>query len=115
MKNIQKYQEQVFEKLKHYTGEETEFWFARELQGVLEYSEWRNFATVVHKAQRACANSGHEVSDHFVEVNKMVGLGSGAEREIDDIMLSMPEDPTLEKSIQQIEKEQKNIAPKDAK
>jgi DNA-damage-inducible protein D len=88
VKNIQKYQEQIFEKIKHYTEEGMEFWFARELQGVLEYSEWRNFTVVIHKAQTACTNSGHDAADHFVEVNKMVSLGSDAEREINDIMLS---------------------------
>lgn len=78
----------VFEDIKQYTDEGDEFWYARELQEVLEYSEWRNFNNVLEKAQIACNNSGNNSRDHFVEVNKMVDIGSGAEREIDDIMLS---------------------------
>jgi DNA-damage-inducible protein D len=88
VKDIRKFQEEIFEKIKHHTNEGVEFWFARELQDVLEYTEWRNFNIVIHRAQTACANSGHNAGDHFVEVNKMVDLGSGAEREIEDVMLS---------------------------
>jgi len=66
----------------------TEYWFARDLQHLLEYSEWRNFSAVVDKAKTACEISKHEISDHFVEVNKKVELGSGASREITDIALT---------------------------
>jgi len=65
-----------------------EYWLARDLQHLLGYAEWRNFVSVVSKAKTACEISGHEVRDHFVEVNKMVDLGSGSRREIDDIMLT---------------------------
>ncbi|MBI4690540.1 MAG: DNA damage-inducible protein D [Nitrospirae bacterium] len=65
-----------------------ECWRARELQEILSYAEWRNFLKVVDKAKVACENTGLAISDHFVEVNKMVPLGSGAEREIDDIALT---------------------------
>jgi DNA-damage-inducible protein D len=65
-----------------------EYWFARDLQELLEYSEWRNFLKVIEKAKEACENSGGKVENHFVAVNKMVVIGSGAEREIDDIMLT---------------------------
>lgn len=65
-----------------------EYWFARDLQVLLEYSEWRNFLKVIEKAKEACENSGGKVENHFVAVNKMVVIGSGAEREIDDIMLT---------------------------
>lgn len=65
-----------------------EFWFARDLQSLLGYKEWRNFSKVVEKAQDSCENSGQQIVDHFVEVNKMVELGSGGERAIDDIMLT---------------------------
>lgn len=65
-----------------------EYWFARDLQELLEYSEWRNFLKVIEKAKEACENSGGKVENHFVAVNKMVLIGSGAEREIDDIMLT---------------------------
>jgi DNA-damage-inducible protein D len=65
-----------------------EFWLARDLQHLLGYTEWRNFTAVITKAKTACELSGHEVSDHFVDVNKMVDLGSGGQREVDDMMLT---------------------------
>ncbi len=65
-----------------------EFWFARELQKLLGYDEWRNFEGVLEKAKTACNNAGQKISDHFADVNKMVGLGSGSEREIRDFMLT---------------------------
>ncbi len=65
-----------------------EFWCARDLQHLLGYTEWRNFARVVDKAITACENAGYEPKNHFVEINKMVTLGSGAERGITDIGLT---------------------------
>ncbi len=65
-----------------------EFWFARDLQHLLDYAEWRNFNLVITKAKIACEAIQNKVSDHFVDVNKMVRLGSGSEREISDIMLT---------------------------
>ena len=65
-----------------------EFWFARDVQHLLEYSEWRNFTKVINKAKTACETAGHGILDHFVGINKMVQIGSGTEREIDDIMLT---------------------------
>lgn len=65
-----------------------EYWLARDLQHLLGYAEWRNFNTTISRAKTACEVSGHEILDHFVEVNKMVDLGSGSQREIDDIMLT---------------------------
>ena len=65
-----------------------EYWLARDLQYLLGYSEWRNFQGVITKAKTACEISGYEVSNHFVDVNKMVELGSGSQRAIDDIMLT---------------------------
>lgn len=65
-----------------------EYWLARDLQHLLGYSEWRNFNTVISKAKVACEVSGHFVPDHFVDVNKMVDLGSGSQREVDDLMLT---------------------------
>lgn len=65
-----------------------EYWFARDLQELLEYSEWRNFLKVIEKAKEACENSGGKVENHFVAVNKMVVIGSGAERPVEDIMLT---------------------------
>ncbi len=65
-----------------------EYWLARDLQHLLGYAEWRNFVSVVSKAKTACEVSKQAVSDHFVDVNKMVDLGSGGQREVDDIMLT---------------------------
>lgn len=70
------------------TEDGVEFWLARELQQLLEYTEWRNFTFVISKAKTACELSGQTVSNHFVDVNKKVSLGSGAESEIPDIMLT---------------------------
>lgn len=88
MSKIVEYSEQTFESIRHVNEFNIEFWYARELQIVLEYTEWRNFSKAIDKAKTACANSGNTVSDHFVDINKMVDIGSGAERKIDDIMLS---------------------------
>ena len=65
-----------------------EYWFARDLQTLLGYNEWRNFLKVIDKAKIACENSKQNISDHFVDVNKMVAVGSGAKREIEDILLT---------------------------
>jgi len=65
-----------------------EYWLARDLQHLLGYAEWRNFTSVISKAKIASEVSGHPVADHFVDVNKMVDLGSGSQREVDDIMLT---------------------------
>jgi DNA-damage-inducible protein D len=72
-----------------------EFWLARDLQHLLGYAEWRNFNTVISKAKIACEVSGHAVGDHFVEVNKMVELGSGSQREVDQFKGSDPFSPFL--------------------
>jgi len=68
--------------------EDVEFWFARDLQVLLGYSQWRNFIEVIEKAKIACTNAGQQFVDHFVDVSKMVDLGSGSKREIDDVMLT---------------------------
>jgi DNA-damage-inducible protein D len=65
-----------------------EFWLARDLQTFLGYFQWRNFEQVIEKAKAACKNSGHNNPDHFADVRKMVDVGSGAKREIDDIALT---------------------------
>jgi DNA-damage-inducible protein D len=65
-----------------------EFWLGRDLQFLLGYSKWDNFLNVISKAKTACEVSGHEVGNHFADVGKMVDLGSGSRREIDDIMLT---------------------------
>ena len=65
-----------------------EFWLARDLQHLLGYGEWRSFCGVISKARTACEISGKATKDHFVEVTKKVQLGSGSERQIDDLMLT---------------------------
>ena len=82
------YSEQTFESIKHINEAGQEYWLARELQPVLDYAQWRNFNEAIERAKLACKNSGFEPTDHFADVSKMVELGSGAERQIDDIMLT---------------------------
>jgi DNA-damage-inducible protein D len=69
-------------------NDDVEFWFARDLQILLGYTQWRNFLLVIEKAKTACANAKQEVLDHFADVSKMVDVGSGAKREIEDIILT---------------------------
>lgn len=88
MTDIKKYNDKLFEDIKHYNEFDMEFWYARELQEILEYKEWRNFYKVIEKAKEACENSKNNALEHFVEVNKMIDLANGAKRSIDDIMLS---------------------------
>jgi len=71
-----------------YEQDGVKYWMARELQELLEYSEWRNFLNAINKAKDSCNTTGEAVSDHFVDVNKMVKIGSGAERNQEDIMLT---------------------------
>ena len=68
--------------------EGVECWSARELQTLLGYSKWENFSKVIDKAKTACDKAGQQISDHFPDVKKMVNLGSGSEREINDMLLT---------------------------
>ncbi len=88
MGSIKEYQEKIFEEIKHINEYNEEFWYARELQKVLEYKEWRNFKLVIGKAIQACENSQNSSLDHFVDVNKTIPMPKGATKEIEDIMLS---------------------------
>ncbi|AYA41518.1 DNA damage-inducible protein D [Xenorhabdus nematophila] len=81
-------QHQLFEEIKLLSEDGIEYWSARDLAPLLDYRDWRNFLKVLSKALQACEASNQEPSYHFVEANKMVTLGSGAERKIDDIKLS---------------------------
>ncbi len=81
------YTESLFESIRHTNEFGQEFWYARELQVALEYSEWRNFKKVIDKAILACENSENLVSDHFVDVNKIVEAGA-THKDIGDIQLS---------------------------
>ena len=71
-----------------YRLEGIECWSARELQVILGYAEWRNFLNAIDKAKNACEGAGEKVEHHFVDVNKMVELGSGAQRRIEDLALT---------------------------
>lgn len=68
--------------------EGVEFWYARDLQKLLGYEDWKNFVKVISKAKDACLNSKHKIEDHFSDVGKMIPLGKGAHREVDDIKLT---------------------------
>ena len=78
-KNFEEYAHQI-------DGEE--FWFARDLLGLLGYAKWENFAKVIDKARIACQTAGLSIADHFPDVRKMIQLGKGAEREVEDIALT---------------------------
>jgi DNA-damage-inducible protein D len=78
----------TFEDSSHKTEDGVEFWFARDLQHLLGYGKWDNFKNVISKAKTACEVSGQKIADHFADVGKKVSLGSGAEKEIDDLMLT---------------------------
>lgn len=78
----------VFEQIKRLDKNKNEYWTARNLSKVLEYSEYRHFKPVIDKAKEACKNSGYPVADHFEDILGMVSIGSGAEREVDDVKLS---------------------------
>lgn len=82
--------EQLFSQFERacYDYKGIECWSARELQEIFNYTEWRNFLKVIEKAKAACQNAGVLESDHFVEVNKMIDLAKGAQREIEDIALT---------------------------
>ena len=77
-----------FESYVHTTNDGAEFWLARDLQQLLGYEKWDNFSGVISKAKIACEITDHQVNDHFADAGKMVKLGSGSEREIDDVMLT---------------------------
>lgn len=77
-----------FDSIKQLDDEGNEYWYARDLQGVLEYSEWRNFSKIIEKAKTACEASGHAVLSEFVDVNKLVDVGASLQRTIQDIVLS---------------------------
>ncbi len=79
---------ETFEAHAQETETGVEFWLARDLQHLLGYSKWDNFLNAISKAKTACEVSEHEIDDHFADVRKMVDLGSGSQREIDDLMLT---------------------------
>ncbi len=88
MSKITIYDENTFESIKHINEDGQEYWLARELQPILEYTQWRRFSDAIERAKLACKNSGFEIEIHFPDVGKLFDIGSGAELEIDDVILS---------------------------
>ncbi len=81
-------QKSAFENIKQINSNGLEYWYARDLQNILGYVKWENFILVINKAKKACLNSKHQIQNHFLDVRKMVEVGSGAQREIQDIALT---------------------------
>lgn len=88
MSKLEKKHRQTFENIRMESDDGGEYWWARELQVVLEYKSWDKFKAVIHKATKACSRSKIDPSDHFDHVDKMVTIGSGAKREKGDVKLS---------------------------
>lgn len=88
MNQINEYNETIFKRIKHTNEYDKEYWYARELQVVLEYKRWDKFCNVIENAKTACEKSNYRVTDHFVQVGKMVKIGSKTSRNIVDYMLS---------------------------
>lgn len=87
--SIDSFSDKIFEGIKFIDNDSgIEYWSARDLQEALEYTDWRNFQNIINKARIACKQSGFEISDHFVDINKMVTIGSSSSREIEDVVLS---------------------------
>lgn len=87
MKEIER-NNKSFEDIKHTDKNGVEFWYARELMPILQYSNWQNFEKIVNKAKISCENSNINVLDHFTDISKMVQIGSGAERKQQDYELT---------------------------
>lgn len=87
-KRIVEQHHQTFEGIRQFDADGSEFWLARNLQPLLDYAAWDKFGRVLEKAMEACRQSGHDIDDHFSRVAKLVEIGSGARREIEDYRLS---------------------------
>ena len=82
MAKLEAVEYESFETIKQIDDRGSEFWYARDLQQTLLYTEWRNFQKVIDRAMLACKNSGLDVGDHFVEVNKMIKMPKTAEKQV---------------------------------
>lgn len=87
-KHILEQHHATFDSIRQQDEEGNEFWLARPLAKVLDYSEYRHFLPVLERAKEACRNSGQSIEDHFEDILAMVEIGSGAKRELPDVMLS---------------------------
>ena len=85
---LEKIKDSIFEDYKKINEYGQEYWSARDFFKILDYTDWRKFVNVIDKAKEACTNSGQDLNDHFVRMDKMVDIGSGAQRNIGDIQLS---------------------------
>lgn len=88
MNDIKEYTTKLFEDIKHIGEFGNEYWLSRELQNILEYTQWRRFENVINKAKFACKNSNIKVGDHFANVGKMVDIGSNTKRITKDYRLT---------------------------
>jgi DNA-damage-inducible protein D len=88
LNEIKEYTTKLFEDIKHVDEFDNEYWLARELMIVLEYSLWHRFSNVLRKAMENCLNSNHNISDHFIGTDKMINLAKNAVRNIQDYKLS---------------------------
>ena len=86
--NIESLANNTFESIKQTDEYGNEFWYARALAKILDYADYRNFRLVIEKAKKACQTSNNSILDHFVDINDMIQIGKGGQREIDNIMLS---------------------------
>ena len=88
MNEIKDYTEKIFEDIKHIDENGDEYWLARELQQILEYTQWRRFENVIYKAKIACKNSNVDINEQFADVGKLSINVNGGQREIIDYKLS---------------------------
>ena len=88
MNELELYKEKLFDDIKHIDEYGNEYWFARELQFILEYKRWDKFSNVINKAKISCIKSQYQINDHFLQVGKMVEIGSGVLKKIIDYKLS---------------------------
>ncbi len=88
MNELKTYNKKIFDEIKHIDEFGCDYWLARELMPVLEYSKWERFSNAIDNAKIACKNSGYDINEHFPGVGKMIKLAKGAQRKVLDYKLS---------------------------